>query len=130
MHLRPALHDVRSMLTPANRARIRLALSDHWTGEAVVSTRVGMVNELADGAVTNWIEYYLRFAPRPQGAREYENKMPRGAGGRLSQIMSPSPRSLHHVTDKSPIVPFLTIGAASGSFSLQVDARVVSSPAK
>src|SRR5580700_1917385 len=72
LHLRSALHDVRSILTPANRARIRMALSDHRTREAVVSTRVGMVNELADGAVTNWIEYYLRFATRPRRRRERE----------------------------------------------------------
>src|SRR5271170_1767991 len=66
----------------------------------------------------------------PHGVREYENKMPRGAGSRLSYVINHKPSSLHHVTERSPIVPFCTMTLASDSFSLQIGAFPASKPAK
>src|SRR5579862_3666320 len=65
----------------------------------------------------------------PHGVREYENAMPFGCVLR-SYVISHKPRSLHHVTDKSPSVPSFKIGVASDSLSLHVGAFAASRPAK
>jgi hypothetical protein len=66
----------------------------------------------------------------PYGVREYANRMPRGAGSRLSYVISHKPRSFDRVTERSPIVPFWTMATASDSFSLQTGSLRASNPAK